>query len=1124
MHQNQKEGTIANHVSEALASFRDLKKSLSRFDTSDEDVKVDAPSDLLSKAEDDFTRFKMWVGNQAAHQSGPASLDHRLREAPHLQQQVIYLLSDMLESLGDSVRLVLGNFNKEHADETSYDGQDDEIESDFSDSDIDDGPSASSLSTLLADVGEAIDCLLRLSVAIANPAPHERFRRLGAGPSEDVSFYEPHDIAYVRDKFPNISDDLSKNLGKFITRRRQFFKYRKAHHIRLTAGLEYMVSDEQTDAARTEVIQKTVASSLPEQFKTMLDFDPQANVIDEDIRSDTGMSQTSYATSAGFLPSGLDDKLQEPPLPLRVPPLPSTAENGIFVCPFCYRMISAKSRRAWKRHVFGDLRPYTCLLSPCTESNTDFDRRHNFQSHVLKYHWKSWSCPFKCEGSFSSAAELAQHVKAQHLQSGTEDEIRAVVSFGEESALGDTGNECLVCGLTVCGVKKYIKHVGRHLEQLALFALPSLDGEEELDDAESDEQNSAKSSLGANSSHDSSEALSPDLKPPGPIRTGTLDEEEVGGSSGDGYSIIEQRTAQIKAGKQPATPISSNDEALGVFPTNRDATNKTPDDTYQTEYQRVVSLMAFIEEHALAELRRLNAEFSDIRINDETKDGDLSLIYLKTTQLLDNMARAKKNALNQIDQLTMENVGKPSSEANRILRFIDTARKNLQQKMLMIEKEIDELTEGQADNLFNKRQEDAGTFEQRALQEELEARLEALGPEAEDKAGSDTEPKAPINPSQAADYGRRPSPPFSLDPSLEMLSLNDNENRGESITEENKNIKEDTQSRVEMADQKQLETHFAALQAREEEAVERRMKELRLDEEKRAQEHARAMAEAEEKARLRFEAEMKAAEDRRKAEAEARIQAEEEVRKRFEAAIKAAEEQRQAEERARAKREARLKFEAELRAAEEKRLKDEEERKRAEGLARVRFEKALQEEAEAKAAAAKKAQEEAERLMRVEQEAKAAAAAKAVKEAKKKAQPPLKFKDAVGRIFHFPFHLVETWAGMEELIKQAFLQVDILGPHIMEGHYDLLGPDGEIILPSVWGEMVQPGWVVTMQMWPMVPKFATSKLTAPTTSQTSPKVPHPATPANVQDSKVSMAGRNTSSPVNIESRPDNSGG
>lgn len=56
---------------------------------------------------------------------------------------------------------------------------------------------------------------------------------------------------------------------------------------------------------------------------------------------------------------------------------------------------------------------------------------------------------------------------------------------------------------------------------------------------------------------------------------------------------------------------------------------------------------------------------------------------------------------------------------------------------------------------------------------------------------------------------------------------------------------------------------------------------------------------------------------------------------------------------------------------------------------------------------------------------------------------------------------------MEELIKQAFIHVDVIGPHVQAGHYDLIGPNGEIILPQVWEKVIEPDWAVTMHMWPM---------------------------------------------------------
>jgi hypothetical protein len=80
---------------------------------------------------------------------------------------------------------------------------------------------------------------------------------------------------------------------------------------------------------------------------------------------------------------------------------------------------------------------------------------------------------------------------------------------------------------------------------------------------------------------------------------------------------------------------------------------------------------------------------------------------------------------------------------------------------------------------------------------------------------------------------------------------------------------------------------------------------------------------------------------------------------------------------------------------------------------------------------------------------------------------PIRFKDAVGRKFSFPWHICKTWKGMEGLIRQAFLHVDIIGQHVKEGHYDLMGPDGEIILPQVWDAMIQPDWEISMHMWPI---------------------------------------------------------
>lgn len=55
---------------------------------------------------------------------------------------------------------------------------------------------------------------------------------------------------------------------------------------------------------------------------------------------------------------------------------------------------------------------------------------------------------------------------------------------------------------------------------------------------------------------------------------------------------------------------------------------------------------------------------------------------------------------------------------------------------------------------------------------------------------------------------------------------------------------------------------------------------------------------------------------------------------------------------------------------------------------------------------------------------------------------------------------------MEELITQAFLHIGgDIAQNVYKGHYFLLGPDGQAILPQSWDYMIKPGWTITMRMW-----------------------------------------------------------
>jgi hypothetical protein len=46
---------------------------------------------------------------------------------------------------------------------------------------------------------------------------------------------------------------------------------------------------------------------------------------------------------------------------------------------------------------------------------------------------------------------------------------------------------------------------------------------------------------------------------------------------------------------------------------------------------------------------------------------------------------------------------------------------------------------------------------------------------------------------------------------------------------------------------------------------------------------------------------------------------------------------------------------------------------------------------------------------------------------------------------------------------------------VVEGRYDLIGPDGDIFLPQLWESSIQPGWNVSMALWPIPEKAQTTK-------------------------------------------------
>ncbi|KAM0245517.1 hypothetical protein ACHAP5_005324, partial [Fusarium lateritium] len=95
---------VADNVLACLHGFRSLcdvphkwESSLQK-DTSQEDITDQV---FLMKLKDEQSRFVVWSGNIGAHRNGRSSLDHRLRDASNIRDQIIQILRNLIELFGD---------------------------------------------------------------------------------------------------------------------------------------------------------------------------------------------------------------------------------------------------------------------------------------------------------------------------------------------------------------------------------------------------------------------------------------------------------------------------------------------------------------------------------------------------------------------------------------------------------------------------------------------------------------------------------------------------------------------------------------------------------------------------------------------------------------------------------------------------------------------------------------------------------------------------------------------------------------------------------------------------------------------------------------------------------------
>ena len=144
-----------------------------------------------------------------------------------------------------------------------------------------------------------------------------------------------------------------------------------------------------------------------------------------------------------------------------------------------------------RKHIFQDLKPYVCTFEECDLKM--FADRSTWFSHELQVHRIEWCCPFCTHSPLRSLESFEDHLQNRHAQKFAEEQLSALGATCQQSVERMSPHACPFCDEWFIRLKdanpdvagetlfvtpaQFQHHVGTHMEQLALFALPKDHGD-----------------------------------------------------------------------------------------------------------------------------------------------------------------------------------------------------------------------------------------------------------------------------------------------------------------------------------------------------------------------------------------------------------------------------------------------------------------------------------------------------------------------------------------------------------------------------------------------------------------------------------------------------------------------
>ncbi|KAK4560770.1 hypothetical protein LTR86_005349 [Recurvomyces mirabilis] len=462
--------------------------------------------------EDSIAQFRLWAANLGAYHpvSDQRSVDSRLFNVPALRENVTEQLDDLLEVLRDIDDIRQGvREDGSLADAESVDNrahlEDEEADTDdAADNQVNGSGSQTELQELVATIPDLISGLLRTSILIRKGTMRDRYVKAAA------ARYDPFmldlDIMHVREKFAKIGKAswLYKRLGNAITQRRQYLRYQRDHGNRIASidehatrsGAPLVIAVEHAgtpmSAAQTLVPPLTLRTRptlTPTKASTTIEVstvDINAFGADLDQEYDDDRSQaTSFASEAD---------VPEVAQSLRVCDLHDVAKGKTqFECPYCRGIVQSTKQKSWRKHVYRDLRAYVCTFEACDVGL--FEDIDAWFDHEMSTHRRQWICISCPDRVFPTPDRLQEHLRRQHNETDRESvaTTKAALDASSRPVSEIAASSCPLCdeldkvsreqasriaapipeqNAVMLLLSRFKRHLGRHQEELALFAIP----------------------------------------------------------------------------------------------------------------------------------------------------------------------------------------------------------------------------------------------------------------------------------------------------------------------------------------------------------------------------------------------------------------------------------------------------------------------------------------------------------------------------------------------------------------------------------------------------------------------------------------------------------------------------